>query len=292
MIDEQENVKPELSTGTEDQDVNTPQESSPEQVPQEPQTEETPSTQEVKPEVTDSRPVKNVEWEVKRKLDEVIPTLQKEIQDLKQHLQGEQKSQQPQYSKPQLLAYASEPTTTSENKLWAYSEVDRLEKAERMKEHQDIMRSTQERSDAETKRSQATQWVIKAFPDMVMQDGFGNNMGWNQAHPVLVKAGEYMARSKTLQSDPEGFAAAVKMAAFDLGVNVNKQLSKKINRTTAQLRKEQKKQLVSGGGAGLPENAETLSKNRLKKLQAEYSKTGKKEVFAEIVKLKGLNPFI
>jgi hypothetical protein len=99
-----------------------------------------------------------------------------------------------------------------------------------------------------------------------------------------------MHRSETLRNDPEGFMAAVKMAAFDLGVNMN--LSKKIDKTVGQLRKEQKKQLASSGGTRVVENPATASKTRLEKLQSEYGKTGNKDAFAEILKLRGINPYV
>ena len=126
----------------------------------------------------------------------------------------------------------------------------------------------------------------------MFKDQMGNPMGWNQSHPVLMKANEYMSRSKSLREDPEGFAAAVKMAAFDLGVQVNKQLSNKVDRTIGQLRKEQKKQLASSGGTRVVENPQTASKTRLEKLQAEYGKTGNKDAFAEILKMRGINPYV
>jgi len=265
------------------------QEPSPDQDPQDTTEDDISSTQDVKPEVTDARPIDNVAWEAKRKVDELYP-LVNEIKTMLQ--QGGHQKQEPQYTKAQLQAYAIAPDTATEQRLWAYGEIDKMEKSERMKEYQEIMRSTQDKTQEESRRAQGAQWVGQNFPDTVIKDSAGNPVGWNQNHPILLKANEYISRSKNLQSDPEGFVAAVKMAAYDLGVHNSKQLTQKVERQTAQLRKEQKKQLASSGGSKPAENSQQLAKNRLLKLQAEYAKTGSSTVFQEIVKIRGLNPWI
>lgn len=271
-------------------DVNKEEDTSPPPETQETPEDVTPSTPEVKDEVVDDRPIENVAWETKRKIDELYPMVN-ELKTLMQQ-KGQEQTGQPQYSKAQLQAYAVTPETNTEQRLWAYSEIEKMEKVERTKEYQEIMRSTQEKSTADMRRNQAVQWVASAFPDMVVKDSSGNPQGWNQTHPVLRKANEYIARSKPLQDDPDGFAAAVKMAAFDMGVSSNKKLSQKVDRTVGQLRKEQKKQLASAGGTRSAETPETASKARLVALQEEYRKTSSREVFAEIIKLKGMNPYV
>ena len=256
-------------------------------VSQEEVTEDVPSTQEVKPEVHD-RPVENVAWEVKRKLDETIPTLQNEIRELKTFIEQGRQPATPQYTKAQLQAYAGDPTTTTEQSLWAYTEVDKIERDDRKKEYETLVSSTRQKTEAETRIAQSAQWVSTTFPETVIKDGFGN-VSWNNQSQLLNKANEYMNRSKSLRDDPEGFAAAVKMAAFDMGVSMN--LQNKVKSTVGQLRKEQKKQLASTGGTRVAESSENASKTRLAKLQAEYNKTGSREIFAEIIKAKGINPY-
>jgi hypothetical protein len=123
----------------------------------------------------------------------------------------------------------------------------------------------------------------------VVKDQSGNPIGWKQGHPVLEKANEYMNRNEALRNDPEGFAAAVKMAAFDLGVSPT--MNNKINKTVGQLRKEQKKQLASSGGTRVAETPANASQARLEKLNKLYAETGDGRVFEEIVKMRKLNPF-
>ncbi len=287
MEEEKQDVVVDSSTTEEQEVVNTEQEATPEPQSQE---QAEPSTQEVKPEVRDNRPIENVTWEIKRKFDEIVPSLRNEIQELKSYIQSNQQPQQPKYTKAQLQAYASEPTTTTEQRLWAYTEVGKIEEDERHREYEKIVRSSQEQSETKTRQAQSAQWVAQNFPDMVIKDQGGNPLGWNQSHPVLMKANEYMSRSKSLQSDPEGFAAAVKMAAFDMGVTMGS--NKKLDKTIGQLRKEQKKQLASAGGTRVSENPEAASKTRLAKLQEEYAKTGSQEAFKEIIKARKLNPWI
>jgi hypothetical protein len=267
------------------------EETTPEAVVETPTTPEAEaSAPEVKEELPkDNRPIENVAWESKRKVDELYST----VNELKTMLQQRhQEPQTPTYSKAQLLTYAQSPEVTTEQRLWAYGEVDKLEKEERRKEFETLVTSTREKSEAEARRGQAANWVAQAFPDMVVKDPIGNPVGWNHSHPVLMKANEYMQRNKSLREDPEGFAAAVKLAAFDMGVTVNKQLSQKVDRTIGQLRKEQKKQLASAGGTRQAENPANASQARYEKLKKQYSETGDREVFAELVKMRKLNPFV
>ena len=83
---------------------------------------------------------------------------------------------------------------------------------------------------------------------------------------------------------------AAKAAAFDLGITPTS--NKKLDRTIGQLRKEQKKQLASAGGTKPMESSESVKKTRLDKLKDEYARTGSREVFAEMVKMKGQNPYV
>jgi len=289
-MDNEKDVKPASSTG-EDQVVNNEQDTTPVQETQEQIDGDTPSTQEVKPEVKDNRPLENVTWEIKRKFDETIPTLQRKIDKLTSMVQqNQQQPQQPKYSKAQLMAYASDPATTTEQRLWAYTEVDGIEKVERKKEYENLVLTTKQHSETETRRNSAAQWVASNLPETTIKDQNGNFIGWNQQSPILAKANEYIGRSETLRNDPEGFMAAVKMAAFDLGVSPTS--SSKLNKTIGQLRKEQKKQLASTGGTKPIENSDTISKTRFERLKQEYAKTGSKDIFAEMIKMKKLNPFV
>ena len=226
------------------------------------QAEEPASTQEVKPEVIkDSRPVENVAWEVKRKLDETIPMLQQEIRDLKTHITETRQPAQPQYTKAQLQAYAADPTTTTEQRLWAYTEVDKIERTDRQKEYETLVTSTRQKTEAETRRGQSANWVAQNFPETVIKDHMGNSVGWNNQSPVLAKINEYMNRDETLRNHPEGFMMAAKAAAFDLGITPTS--NKKLDRTVGQLRKEQKKQLASSGGTRPSETPESVKNTRI-----------------------------
>ena len=82
--------------------------------------------------------------------------------------------------------------------------------------------------------------------------------------------------------------AAAKMAAFDLGYSMNKKLQSKVNQTTAQLRREQKKTLIAGGGA-TPTQESSKQKN-LAKLVEKYQKTRDPDAFKELAKARGLIP--
>jgi len=70
---------------------------------------------------------------------------------------------------------------------------------------------------------------------------------------------------------------------------MNRKLSKKTNATSAQLRKEQKKQLISGGGSSPQAEGQTT---KLQKLAEDYRRTGSRESFKQLAKMKGLIPEI
>lgn len=287
MEEEKQDVETDPSTVIEPElVVNKGEEATPAQEAQE---EAVPSTQEVKPEVKDNRPIENVAWETKRKLDETLPNIQRQIEELSTFVrENRQTPQTPEYSKAQLNAYALDPNTTTEQRLWALTEVEKKEKAERIKDYEAIMVSSRQKTEAENRRSQTANWVAQTFPDTVIRDPSGT-VNWNNQSPLLSKANEYMNRSEALRNDPEGFAAAVKMAAFDLGVSMN--LQNKVNKTVGQLRKEQKKQLASAGGTRSTETPESVKQSRYEKLKSDYAKTGNKDTFAELLKMRGLNPF-
>ena len=82
--------------------------------------------------------------------------------------------------------------------------------------------------------------------------------------------------------------AAAKMAAFDLGVSMN--LQNKVKQTTAQLRREQKKNLITTSGTQPAKDTASTRTKQIAKLVAEYKKTGDKEIFKQLTKLRGLIP--
>jgi len=254
--------------------------------PEEPSS--TPS--EVKPEGTPSadRPEANYGIEALRKIEK----LQEHVAQLLQTQQAPQQAQQPKYSKAQLRAWALDSQLSNEQRMTVYSELDKLEKEERTQELRAVTTKLKTENTMEVQRNQSAQWVAQNFPDVTVKDNTGNFIGWNHNHPLLMKANSYMNGNESLKNNPQGFVAAVKMAAFDMGVSMNKTLSKKVNRTVGQLRKEQKKGLASTGGSKTGETPATASKARLAKLTVEYGKTGDSNTFAEIIKLKKMNPYL
>ena len=274
-------------------DVNTEEASTSEQVvegaesttaePVDSQTQEA-STQEVKPEVEEKpdRPEINYAMEAARKASEALE-IARQLQQQQQQFQ--QQPAQPQYSKAQLRAFA-EQTQDSTQKVWALEEIDKLEKTERQSEMKQLFEGYTKQTQEQTLRGQSLQFVSQNFPEIIIKDDMGNFAGFNNNHPLTQKISEYM-RNPELARSPQGLVAAAKMAAFDLGVSMNRKLSNKITATTAQLRKEQKKQLISGGGSSPQVEG---SSAKIAKLAEEYRKTGSKEAFKQLAKMKGLIP--
>lgn len=240
------------------------------------------STQEVKPEVTKpDRPEINYAMEAARKASEALEEVRRMRQ---QQEQVQQQPAQPKYSKAQLRAFADE-ATSAENKIWALEEIDKLDKAERQAEIRQVFEGQQRKTQEEQIRSQSAQFVTQNFPECFVRDVNGNTVGWDSNSPLAQRIGEYM-KYPEFNNNPQGLTIAAKAAAFDLGVSQNRKLSNKINATTAQLRKEQKKQLI--GGTGTPVTGS--GKSTIAKLAEQYQKTGDKNTFKELAKARGLLP--
>ena len=280
-------VTPDSSAGTQKEEVVKPDsETTPELEPQETPEAET-STPEVKEELPKDRPIENVAWETKRKLDEIYPLIN-ELRDVIPNLKNIKPHEEPvKPTKEQLIYWKS--LTQGPNEL-ARIDIE-LEKT-RDREMRDLIESTQKRASEQTmgevKRQNSVAWVGQILPQCFTTDPMGNKQ-WDTNNSLTQRIFQYM-QNPAIRNDPEGVMAAAKMAAFDMGVSMN--LQNKVNRTIGQLRKEQKKQLASAGGTREAENPQNALQTRYEKLKKIYNETGSREAFAEIVKLKKLNPFV
>jgi len=265
----------------EEQVVNTPEPD--QQVEQVDQSQEAASTQEVKTEVTKpDRPEINYAMEAARKASEAL----EEVRQLRQQqAQVQQQPEKPKYTKAQLRAFADE-ATNADNKIWALEEIDKIEKVERQSEIRQMFEGQQRKTQEEMVRGQSAQFVQQNFPECFVRDSNGNQIGWDVNSPLAQRIGEYM-KYPEFNQNPQGLTIAAKAAAFDLGVSQNRKLANKITTTTAQLRKEQKKQLITGTGSQVTQDT---GKSAISKLAEQYRKTGDKEVFKQLVRARGLTP--
>jgi hypothetical protein len=285
MPEDLRDVKPEEAS-TSEQVVETPVETTPQEQAEQ-QTEIPSETAEVKDTgEVDERgvPWKNVAHEALRKITELQTNLPNILKSVLQETQG-QTPTQPQYTKAQLRAFA-EQTQEPTQKVWALEEIDKLERTERQTEMKQLFEGYTKQTQESNQRGQSVQFVAQNFPEIIIKDEMGNFAGFNNNHPLTQRINEYMS-NPALAQNPQGLVAAAKMAAFDLGVSMNRKLTNKINTTTAQLRKEQKKQLISGGGSPI---IQETGKTRIAKLAEQYQKTGDKNIFKELVKARGLIP--
>jgi len=248
------------------------------------QEQATSEPQEVKQEVETKpdRPEINYAMEAARKATEALEAV-RQLQQSQQQVQ--QQPEKPKYTKAQLRAFADE-ATNADNKIWALEEIDKLDKAERQSEIRQMFEGQQRKTQEEVLRGQAAQYVTQNFPECFVRDANGNNIGWDNNSPLAQRIGEYM-KYPEFNNNPQGLTIAAKAAAFDLGVSQNRKLANKITATTAQLRKEQKKQLISGTGSSV--QAESSS-SKMSKVAEEYRKTGNKDAFKQLAKMRGLIP--
>ena len=286
MPDEIKDVNPDSSTG-EEQVVNEPEQPTTQETQEQVSgKQETSQPQEVKEEVQQpDRPEINYAMEALRKVNELTESF-KQFQTWYQ--QQATQPQQPQYSKAQLQAYLQQnPDLPPEQRVWALEEVDRIEKQERRREMEEMFTNYRKRTEGEQLKQKSYEYVAKTFSDCFIKDGGGNPIGWDNSHPMTRKIAEYMQRSD-LKDHPEGLIVAAKLAAFDLGYTMNKQMQNKVNRTTAQLRKEQKKTLIASGGVS--PTPEPSKNKQVAALLKKYQETKDPEAFKQLVKMRGLIP--
>jgi hypothetical protein len=236
--------------------------------------------------VKDDRPIQNVAWEAKRKIDELYTTLPEMIRTtIQEHLGKSQET--PQYTKAQLQAYIQSGNANDQQRIWALEEIDKIDKVERRKEMEELFNGFTAKTQKEIKAKESTQYIVNTFPECFRRDGSGNIIDWDNSNPLTQKIGEYM-RQPEFRDHPQGLVAAAKMAAFDLGYSMSKKLQNKVAQTTAQLKREQKKTLISSGGTTV--NQDENRKTRVQKLADTYRKTGDKEIFKQLAKARGLIP--
>jgi len=283
MVDETKDVISEPSP-EEQQVVNEPEETTPQETEQISGEQETSQPQEVKPEVTQpDRPEINYAMEALRKVNELTDA----FSQFKTGYQTQSQQEQPQYTKAQLQAYLQESNLVPQQKIWALEEVDKIEKLERKQEMEGMFNQYTQKTQGDIQRRQSYQWFATAFPECFIRDNAGNVMSVNNNHPLVQKVNEYMG-IKEFKNSPRGLEGAVKMAAFDLGFTMNKQMQNKVNRTTAQLRKEQKKTLIASGGVSPAQ--ESSKAKQIATLVKKYQETRDPEIFKQLAKLRGLVP--
>lgn len=255
------------------------------------QTTETTSTPEVKQESTevDDRgvPWKNVAHEALRKITELetrLPDVLKSVLTETKQTQTEQ----PRYTKAQLLAYTQDPNISTEHRAWAFEEIDRIDKTERKREMEEMFNAYTSKTRGDIQRQESVRFVSENFPSAVIKDNTGNFVGWNNSDPLVQRIDQYMKSDPELAKHPSGLIAAAKMAAFDLSIASNKGLQKKVTQTTAQLKREQKKTLIAGGG--MTQHQDNGVNSKITKLVEEYRKTRNPEVMKALLKQRGLLP--
>ena len=287
MPEETKDVNPE-DPSTSEQVVNEPEETTPQvesEATVEGQEAEIPSQpQEVKPEVTPQpdRPEINYAMEAARKATEAL-----EIARQLQQQQQQPVQQQPQYTKAQLRAFADQTQDTGQ-RIWALEEIDKIDKSERQREMRELFETQTRQNEGNLRRQQAYQFVQRTFPQCFIKDAAGNILGFDNTNPLTQKINQYM-QQPDIANNPQGLVAAAKMAAFDLGVSMN--LQKKVNQTTAQLRREQKKNLITTSGTTpAKETTATAKAKQIQKLVEQYRKTRDPEIFKQLTKLRGLIP--
>jgi len=282
----------------EEKDVNVQEETSPEQETQEvvnevsetDQQEQNAETQEISTDPSGvgqspayevdemGVPWKNRAMEFKRKFEDQT----NQLSELKEMIQGlQQGSQKPKYTVAQLRAYAASPDITTQERVWAEAEIEKLQKAEMERLFEEKLTSLQKKQQANLVRSEALRTVQQRHPEAFNKDAQGRPIGWNNSSPLTQRIAQYM-QDPEIANNPRGLLVATAMANWDLSQNTQIK-SKQLKQEVKDL---QKKTMFEGGGKSQP-----IEKNPVRKA-LDNAKSGSKKdatnAMKEILKARGI----
>ena len=149
------------SSDAEEEVVKEPAETTTQEEAQ-PQTEETSVSEEVKEEelIKDDRPIQNVAWEAKRKIDELYTTLPQIVKSAIEEQMGSRPvSRQEEISDDQLLWAIEDPNADPQAKFWARKELKKREEERQDRKLKEVFTSYKTENESNLKRQQAFQWV-------------------------------------------------------------------------------------------------------------------------------------
>lgn len=238
----EEVVNSETPTPSQEQVVETPAKTTPQE------TTEAPVTTTPAPAPTVSAvdefgvPWQNRASEWRRKTEELVDKLP---QMLDERLNAFSQQTQRKYTVEELEAFATQ-TDNPAYSQWARSEIRKLDE-EKMAGviRSEIGKFQKEQTDT-VKRQQANQYVAQMYPDAFLKNQAGQIVGWNNQHPLTQQIGLIM-QDPRFANDPEGLMAASDIAWARLQRIQQPMAQQKIQQQKEEIKNLQRSTLVEGG---------------------------------------------
>lgn len=189
-------------------------------------------------------PWKNRAYEWQRKSEDLADKLPSMIQDAVTQSMGRHQPQQ--YSVEQLEAFALQ-TDNPVHQQWARSEIRKLERDEQAKVIRREMQKWRTTQEADIRKRDALNYVTQNYPEAFAKDAQGNNLGWNNNHPLTKMIGRLM-QDPRLKNNPDGLAIASDIAYGRYARSQSPKSQKENKSLKREVKNLQKRTLVEGGG--------------------------------------------
>ena len=197
-------------------------------------------------------PFKNRYYEMKRKYEDVS-SKQDQILQKMDNFQGQQ--QQPKHTKEELMAYISKEDTEPAHRVWALTEMNKLEEQKVSETIDQKFQTLQKQQTAERVKNETFNFVIQRHPEIAIKDNAGNFVGWNTKSPIVQRMDAYM-RNPDIANNPSGLRVALALAKDDLsGSQVASQQKLK-----TQVKTLQKGTMIEGGQTTSVQETDSLSR--------------------------------
>lgn len=191
-------------------------------------------------------PYKNRYHEYKRKYEDLTGKYEEIITRLDNLPQTAQK--QRQASEAEYLAYANDPNTSPEHRMWAMSEIEKLREEKTAGAVRRELEQFQKKQQDTQVRNSSTQYAINQYPEIAFRDSAGNFAGFNMESPMMRKIDELMRQEPELRTHPKGFALAADVAYAQLARSRQTQTAAKQEKLKQENTQLKKQTLVEGGG--------------------------------------------
>lgn len=187
--------------------------------------------------------------EYQRKLEDAEKRNQNQLEAILNEVKASrEKSSEPKYSESELLAFANDPDISSNQKAWAYKQIEELRKTNLESVVQKQFEGFQRKQQEQMARQQATQYAVNQYPEIALKDNAGNVVGFDFNNPLMRQIDSVLRENPDLQKHPKGFAAAADMAfgrLTRLQQSKNMQNQEKLKQENLQLKKQT---LTEGSG--------------------------------------------
>jgi hypothetical protein len=190
---------------------------------------------------------KNRAMENKRKFEEANERINRLEQTQAQ-------GQKQEYTEAELTAFANDPTTPTQNKMWALQEAEKVRTKKLEQTVRSVFEGMNQKQRDEMVKQQTFTAVVSRNPDLVVKDSFGNVVGWNNNSPLAQRINFYMQNPK-LQNQPEALEVAEAMAIRDIHYGQTSKLQANQQQLKMQVKNLQKQTLVEGNGKTVPQGS-------------------------------------